>query len=271
MAGARLLVCLAVARTDQATLAARLRELHRGGDPLVLVNAWDAASAKVIQDCGFSAVATTSGGVARSLGFEDEEQTPPEEMLAAVARIAAAVTIPVTADMESGYGMEPEELAARLIETGAVGLNYEDSRHGGSDALYDPAEQADRIARLKQAARAGGVDLVVNARTDVFLRETGEPDARLHEALRRAAAYRQAGADCVFPIWVRDEETILALVQGIEGPVNILARPGSPTVTRLGELGVARVSLGSGPTGVALAAFRRLAEEVRDRGTFGSS
>jgi len=213
--------------------AAALRALHVPGDPLVLPNAWDAATALVVQEAGFPAVATTSSGVAEALGFEDGEQTPVEEMLAAVARVTRTVDVPVTADMEAGYGLEAAELAGRLAATGAVGLNLEDTDHARHPALVPIARHAERIAGIRAAA-----DLVVNARIDVHLRGRATP-----EALERARAYHDAGADCVYPIGIADEATIAAFVEtGI--PVNVLLRPGAPPIARLAELGVARVSLG---------------------------
>jgi 2-methylisocitrate lyase-like PEP mutase family enzyme len=225
-----------------AARAAQLRALHRPGDPLILPNAWDAASARVVAEADFPAVATTSSGMALSLGWADGQKTPPTEMFAAIGRVARVVDLPVTADVEGGYGLPPEELAERLLATGAVGCNLEDTDHGGAGPLVDAAVQADYLRRVKQAARAAGVDLVLNARVDVFLRHVGTPPEQLTGALRRAHGYLEAGADCVFPFGVTDEATIAALVEGIPGPITIAARPGAPSPARLRELGVARVS-----------------------------
>jgi 2-methylisocitrate lyase-like PEP mutase family enzyme len=213
--------------------AGDLRALHVPGDPLVLPNAWDAATARLVQEAGFPVVATTSSGVAEALGYADREVTPVEEMLAAVARIARAVAVPVTADLEGGYGLEPAELAERTGAAGAVGLNFEDTDHARFPALHPVDAQAGRIAALK-----GAGDLVVNARIDCAIR-----DGDLEEALARAAAYRDAGADCVYPIGVTDESQIARFV-ALEVPVNVLLSPEAPPVSRLRALGVARVSLG---------------------------
>ena len=213
--------------------AAALRALHVPGEPLILPNAWDAGTARIVERAGFPAVATTSSGVAEALGYEDGEQTPVDEMLAAVARIARAVPVPVTADMEAGYGLDDAELAQRVAAAGAVGLNLEDSDHRHHPALVSAERHAARIARIKETA-----DLVLNARVDVHLR-----GGATEEALERARAYRDAGADCVYPIGVADEATIAAFVE-LGVPVNILLRPGAPPIARLAELGVARVSLG---------------------------
>ncbi len=213
--------------------AAALRPLHVPGDPLILPNAWDAGTARLVEQAGFPAVATTSSGVADALGYADGQQTPVEEMLAAVARIARAVAVPVSADMEAGYGLEPNELARRVAATGAVGLNLEDTDHANFPALVAPATQTARIAGIKAAA-----ELVVNARVDVHLR-----GGATRAALVRATSYRDAGADCVYPIGVIDERTIARFVE-LGVPVNILLRPGAPSIERLAELGVARISLG---------------------------
>lgn len=210
-----------------------LRALHVPGDPLILPNAWDAATARLVAAAGFPAVATTSSGVADALGYADGEQTPAAEMLAAVARIARVVDVPVTADVEGGYGLEPADLAQRVTAAGAVGINLEDSDHARRPALLPVAHQAARIAAVRAAA-----DVVVNARVDVQLRGGSVADG-----LARAAAYRDAGADCVYPIAVTDEDEIARYV-ALGVPVNILLSPAAPPVARLAALGVARVSLG---------------------------
>jgi 2-methylisocitrate lyase-like PEP mutase family enzyme len=227
----------------QRDRAERLRQLHRGPEPLLLPNAWDVGSAREVEAAGFPVVATTSAAVAVVLGFADHEQTPVDEMLKAVERIARAVELPVTADLEAGYGVPPAEFARRVVATGAVGLNLEDSDHRGEQPLRDAERQADWLRTFKSAAQQAGVDLVLNARIDVHIRQVGAPEGRLEEALRRARLYVQAGADCVYPIGVCDEPTVAAFVQGVSAPVNILLRSGCPSLARLKELGVRRVSL----------------------------
>lgn len=243
----------------QAERAAALRALHRPGDPLVLPNVWDAASARVVARAGFPAVATSSGAVAAVLGHEDGERMPVAEALDAVARVAAAVTVPVTADVERGYGLPPEELVRRVAATGAVGINLEDTRPGAG-VMVDPEEQADLLAGVRQAARAAGLDLVVNARVDVYLRGGAGPGERLAEAHRRARRYREAGADCVYPIGLAEPDAIRELAA--EGPVNVLFRPGVPAPAELAALGVARISFGSGPHRAVMAYFGALVAEV---------
>jgi 2-methylisocitrate lyase-like PEP mutase family enzyme len=226
-----------------AERAERLRALHEASEPLVLPNAWDAASARAVVEAGFPVVATTSSGVSAALGYRDGQGTPPDEMFAAIARITRVVDVPVTADIEAGYGLSPEELVRRLLEAGAVGCNLEDTDHVAGQALRDPAEQGRWLAEVKRAARGAGVDIVLNARIDIFLRRHSETPADIDEAIARAQTYVEAGADCVFPILIRQEATIGALVDGIPGPVNIYAMAGAPDVQRLRQLGVRRISL----------------------------
>lgn len=241
-----------------------LRELHVPGRPLVLPNAWDAASARLVVAAGFPAVATTSGGVARALGYEDHEQTPPEEMLAAVARIARAVDVPVTADLESGYGLPPAELVDGLLDAGAVGLNLEDTDHAKS-GLRDPGEQAGRLAAVRDAATARGVDVVLNARVDVVLEGVdGDP---VEAILARARAYLEAGASCVYPILLADEEALARVVRELGAPVNALLLPNGPSLARLAELGLARVSLGTGLERAATAFLRGRLERLASGGS----
>ncbi len=223
--------------------AERLRSLHTGSEPLVLANAWDAATARAVVDAGFSAVATTSVGVSQALGWADGEGTPPDEMFAAIARISRVVDLPVTADIESGYGLSPEEIVRRLLAAGAVGCNLEDTDHAAGKTLRDATTQADRLAAFKRAARSAGVDIVLNARTDVFLRLAANAHSPIEEAIRRGRLYLEAGADCIFPIGVSDEGAIAALVDGIPGPINVIPGfRGAPSQARLRELGVRRIS-----------------------------
>jgi 2-methylisocitrate lyase-like PEP mutase family enzyme len=233
--------------TTLAELAERLRALHRPGAPLVLPNAWDVASARRFAKAGCDALATTSAGVANALGWPDGEAIPPGEMFAAVARIAAAVDVPVTADLEAGYGLAAKELVHRVLAAGCVGLNFEDSDHArGKGALVDASRQAERIAAVKEAARAEGVDLVLNARVDTFLGGALSGDARIEETLRRGRLYLAAGADCIYPITAHEERDIAAIVDGLgRAPINVMALPTAPPLARLAALGVARVTFGS--------------------------
>jgi 2-methylisocitrate lyase-like PEP mutase family enzyme len=252
--------------------AERLRALHRTPPMLVLPNAWDAASARLIEAEGFPAIATTSAGVAASLGYPDGGIVPTNEMLEAIARIARAVSVPVTADIEHAYGATPAAVAdvvLRVIAAGAVGINLEDCVPGASD-LEPLALQTDKIKLIVKASTKAGVRVVINARTDGFLRGFGARETRLGVAIERGKAFLDAGADCVFVPGVRDAATIGTLVKGIGGPVNVLAVDGSPSIAALEALGVARVSLGSGPMRATLAVLRDIARELKQTGTYAS-
>jgi 2-methylisocitrate lyase-like PEP mutase family enzyme len=239
-----------------------LRSLHVPGDPLVLPNAWDAATAKVVEDAGFPAVATTSAGVADALGYEDHEQAPRDEMLAAAARICRAVDVPVTVDAEAGYGMEPAELVAALRSMGAAGCNLEDTNRA-TGGLRDPSQHASWLSDVREAARDSGYRLVINARIDVFVaaRAAGS-DAKqgelVEEALTRARAYAEAGADCVFPILLFDADAVRTFVSRHPGPVNILKIPPAPSIDELASIGVARVTYGGGLHHQLMEQFGRL-------------
>jgi 2-methylisocitrate lyase-like PEP mutase family enzyme len=228
---------------ELARKADTLRALHRGPGMLVLPNAWDAASARAVAAAGFPAIATTSSGVALAMGYEDGEKAPPSEMAASASRIAKAVSVPVTVDYEAGYGASPEEIARKIIEIGGVGLNFEDTDHAGPPhTLVDADIQAGRVAALKAAGRALGVDLVVNARTDVFIHRAGTPEEQAEEGLRRARLYREAGADCVYPILLTDEAVIRRFVEACE-VINVnLRRGGALSLAQVAALGVCRVS-----------------------------
>ncbi|HEY6910128.1 MAG TPA: isocitrate lyase/phosphoenolpyruvate mutase family protein [Myxococcales bacterium] len=246
--------------------AALLRRLHDRTRILVLPNAWDVASARVVEEAGFPAVATSSAGVAAVLGYADGERIGRDEMLEMVARIARAVRVPVTADLEAGYG-DPAKTVEAALRAGAVGMNLEDST--AEDTLVDRPAQVEKVKAARAAADRAGVPFVINARTDVYLLGIGEKQDRLAHSLERARAYLAAGADCIFVPGVRDAETIGQLVKGIDGPLNVLAGPGMPDLATLAKLGVARVSAGSGTMRAALTAGLRAAEEMRDRGTYG--
>jgi len=253
-------------------LAERLRALHRTPPILVLPNAWDAASARLFEAEGFPAIATTSAGVAASLGYPDGGAVPAREMFEAVARIARAVSVPVTADIEHAYATSPDAVAdnvLRVVAAGAVGINLEDILPGAAD-LEPLALQVDKIRAIVKGANKSGVRLVINARTDVFLRALGPPDSRAAVAIERGKAFLAAGADCVFVPGVHDSETIGALVRGIGGPVNVLAVDGTPPIAALEALGVARVSVGSGPMRAALALVRDVARELKTTGTYSA-
>jgi len=258
---------------QQRTKAEVFRELHGGPRTLLLPNVWDVASARVIQQAGLPALATTSAGVAFSVGYPDGEKIQRDEMLQMVARIASAVTVPVTADVEAGYGPKPEDAALTaegVIEAGAVGMNLEDGTENPDHPLADLSLQLEKIAALREKAKRLGVPLVLNARTDVYLLSVGAAESRYDETVRRLSAFRGAGADCVFAPGVKDAATIARLVSDLRCPLNILAGPGSLSVGELEQLGVARVSLGSGPMRATLGLIRRMVEELKSTGTYKS-
>jgi 2-methylisocitrate lyase-like PEP mutase family enzyme len=256
---------------EQKKKAEAFRAMHTGAGAVLLPNVWDVASARIIEEAGFEAIATTSAGIAFAQGFPDGQKIPADQMVTAVAHIASAVRIPVTADVEAGYGQRPEDAArtARgVIEAGAVGMNFEDATGDGDHPLTELTLQLERIRAIRETGDELGVPIVLNARTDVYLLQIGEPSRRYDEAVRRLAEFRDAGADCVFVPGVRDAETIGRIVADLKCPVNILGVPGSPSVPELVKLGVKRISLGSGPMRSALGFLRKLAEQLKTSGTY---
>ena len=261
----------------QRSKAERFRQLHqRNGQILVLPNAWDAASARIFEEAGFSAIGTTSAGIAFALGFPDGQIAPREEMLLTVERVTRAVQVPVTADIEAGYDRnndnvnEVVQTVAWVIAAGAVGINLEDSVPGEPPSLVDVGLQVERITAIRDLALSEDIPLVINARTDAFHLTHLDPKERFALAVARLNTYRSAGADCLFAPFVSDAATIGALAGAVEGPLNILAVAGSPSVTELERLGVARVSVGSGPYRATVAVLRGIATELSDQGTYES-
>ena len=261
--------------THEAALA--FRALHTPGRPLVLPNAWDTASALLVEEAGAAAVATTSAGLAWDLGTADGDRLDRDRALGAVARIAAAVRVPVSADIESGYAKDAAGVGDTIraaLAAGAVGVNIEDALYdgegddvgGGRGPLRPVAEQAERIAAARAAADAAGVPLFINARIDTVLRGAGG----VEETLERAAVFLAAGADGIFVPGAVDPETVKSLVAGVEGPLNVLVGPGAPSVAELAALGVARISAGSSIVQAAHAVVRRAARELLSAGTYDS-
>ena len=258
---------------SQTDKAIQFRQLHRGPGVLILPNAWDVASARIFEEAGFPAIATTSAGIAFSLGYPDGQRIPREEMLARIGRIARAVHVPVTADVEAGYGSTPEDAAKttrELIHAGAIGMNLEDGSGNPDRPLIDLQLAVEKIRAAREAAVQMRAQIVINARTDIYLLPGGNPDADYSEAVRRLLAFRDAGADCVFAPGLKDAETIGRLVKAVECPLNILAGVGTPSIPELSKLGVARVSVGSGPMRATLGLLRRVAEELKTSGTYSA-
>jgi len=242
---------------------ALLRKLHSGPGILVLPNAWDVASARIFESAGFPAVATTSAGVANSLGYPDVQRISRDEMLAVIERVVKSVAVPVTGDVEAGYD-DPVATAIALVDMGAAGMNLEDSL-GESGALADIATQVSVIEQIRAKT-----DLVINARSDVYLMGVGDAATRFERIVERLNAYRKAGADSLFAPGVRDAETIGKLVRAVDGPLNILATAGTPPIAELKRLGVARVSIGSGAMRAAMGLTARIAKELFEQGTYSS-
>ncbi|WEB44872.1 isocitrate lyase/phosphoenolpyruvate mutase family protein [Streptomyces yunnanensis] len=252
--------------TTQAERARLFRSLHTPARPLALANAWDVASARVIEAAGAPAIATTSAGVAWALGSPDGDALARDRALDLIARIAAAVAVPVTADIEGGYGQDAAgvaETVTGVLEAGAVGVNIE-------DGTRTPAEFRERLTAARGAVEKSGGQLFLNARVDTYLFGLGDPATRLQDTLERARGYVECGADGIFVPGVADPDTVKALAAELTVPLNVMAGPGAPDVAALGALGVARVSVGSGVAQAAYATARRAAQELYGTGGYQS-
>ena len=259
-----------MSQAEQARKAESFRALHRGGRLLLMANAWDAVTARIFEAEGYAAVATTSGGVSWALGYADGEAAPWDEVVGQTTRIARAVSVPVTADIEAGFGATPAAVGRSIgdiIGAGAVGVNLEDGMHGLTP-IRSIDDAVARIRAAREAATKAGVPIVINARTDLYLKQIGDEQSRFDEAVARGKAYLAAGADCFYPITLRDSGTIGRLVQALKAPININVRAGSPSVGELEALGVARVTTATQITLMALAATRQIAREIKSTGKF---
>jgi len=250
----------------------RFHDLHHGPGVLVLANPWDALSARLLSSLGFPALATTSAGVSWAYDKTDGEQLTRAELVEAISRISSAVEVPVTADIEAGFGDSPAEVAEtirQVIEAGAVGVNLEDGTRSREEPLLPRADHAARIRAAREAAAALGVNLFINGRTDVYLRAVGDPASRFERAVERAHAYLEAGSDGIFVPGVFDLETIGRLVAAIPAPLNVIVMDGTPPVTELAGVGLRRLSTGGRLAQAALGLLTQAATELRDRGTYG--
>jgi len=259
--------------SEQNRRADVFRALHRAPPILLLPNAWDAMSAAIFEAAGHKAIATTSAGVAWALGFADGEQAPWPEVVAATKRIVDAVSVPVTADIETGYGAGPVEVAksiAEIARAGAVGVNLEDGAAAMPNHLRPLEDAAARVRAARDAASQAGVKLVINARVDTYLHPSGSAAERFAETVRRAKAYLAAGADCIYPITLSDLGTIADLTRAIGAPVNIMGRSGVPSLAELERAGVARVTIASGATLAIMGEIKRIATSLRQSGDFGA-
>lgn len=250
-------------------------KFHHDREILVLLNSWDIGSSKLIEACGYKAIATTSMGIAASLGYPDCQVIQLPEMINAITGVVNAVQTPVTVDIEAGYGNNLNEIiesVKKVIATGIVGINIEDSIDL-NPVLIDEMEFCERISAIRALSDSLGFHLVINARTDAFYTSPGSAQEKLSESIRRGNKYREAGADCIFVQPVAEKETIATLVKEINAPINILANPTigagvTPSVSELQDLGVARVSLGSGLMKATLALIKKVADELSEYGTY---
>jgi 2-methylisocitrate lyase-like PEP mutase family enzyme len=257
----------------QANKAELLRKLHHGPNILALPNAWDVVSARVLEEVGHPAIATSSAAMAFSHGYPDGQRISRGEMLDAVARIARAVRAPVTADLESGYGKTSGDIAdftRAMVAAGAVGLNFEDVTGDDESSHVELGLQVEKIRAIRETSAALGVPVVINARTDIYLMPIGPEATRFERTVERLCAYREAGADCLFAPGLCDRETIGRLVKAIGAPLNILASQGCPSLAELEALGVARVSAGSSAMRAAMGAFQRVAKDWLTHGSYDS-
>ena len=257
----------------RAEKAEQFRKMHAGPRILALPNAWDAVSARILEEAGHPAIATSSAAVAFSQGYPDGQRISRNEMLEVVGRIARAVRVPVTADMESGYGTtvkDMSETAKAVVAAGAIGMNLEDVTGDDEGSHVEISLQKEKIRAIREASSSLGVPLVLNARTDIYLMPIGEESTRFERTVERLRAYRQAGADCVFAPGVSDRDTIAKLVKAVAAPLNILASTDCPSLAELEKIGVARVSAGSSVIRATLGLIRRIAKDWMDRGTYDS-
>ncbi|MGH9569940.1 MAG: isocitrate lyase/PEP mutase family protein [Candidatus Angelobacter sp.] len=257
----------------QAEKASLLLKLHHRTEPLILINAWDAASACIIEQAGFPAIATSSAAMANALGFADGQKLPWPDMVQSIRRVAEAVKLPVTADIEAGFASSAQHLESsieQVLAAGAVGINLEDALPTGGEhgQLYDLQQQIERINTARQISARFRIHLVLNARTDAYWQAGIPPDEALQRTMERGQAYLKAGADCIFVPGLRNVAHIKTLLEQWKAPINILAGPGAPSIRELAELGVRRVSFGSGPHRAAMGLLRRIAEEAKTSGTY---
>ena len=249
----------------QAQKAEQFRKLHHGPRLLFLPNAWDVVSSRLLEECGHPAIATSSAAVAFSVGYPDGQRISRDEMLEVAGRIARAVEIPVTADLEAGYGTTVKDMVETVkaaISSGVVGMNLEDVTGDDESSLVDLPLQVEKVRAICDTAKSLGVPFVLNARTDIYLMPIGPESTRFERTVERLRAYRDAGASCLFAPCLYDRETIAKLVKAVEAPVNILANPACPPIAELEKIGVARVSVGSGIMRAALGLVRRIGKDM---------
>ena len=255
---------------SQKEKAENFRALHHGKRMLILPNGWDVPSARVFEDAGFPAIATSSAGLLVSLGYPDGEVIGRDEFVSAVGRIARALSVPLSADVVAGFGKTTKDVLVTvraILKTGAVGINVEDFAHA-TKKLYPVERQVENVKAVRKLGETVGIPLVINARTDALRFAEGDEGARFKEAVRRATAYRDAGADCVYPMGLTDAASIGNFVKALDFPINVMVRKGLPPISELQRLGVARVSFGPSPSYAAMGLLKRAAKEVLEKGTY---
>jgi 2-methylisocitrate lyase-like PEP mutase family enzyme len=257
---------------SQKENAEDFRALHHGKRILILPNGWDVPSARVFEDAGFPAIATSSAGLLVSLGFPDGEIIGRDEFVSAVGRIARVLSVPLSADVVAGFGGTSKEVLVTvkaILNAGAVGINIEDFAHA-TKKLYPIERHIENVKAIRKLGETTGIPLVINARTDALRFAEGDEGARFKEAVRRATAYRDAGADCVYPMGLTDAASIANFVKALDFPINVMVRKGLPSISELQRLGVARVSFGPSPSYAAMGLLKRAAKEVLEKGTYES-
>jgi 2-methylisocitrate lyase-like PEP mutase family enzyme len=257
---------------SQKEKAEDFRALHRKGHILVLPNAWDVASARAFENAGFPAVATSSAGMMVSLGYPDGEIIDRSEFVQVIKRIAKVLTVPLSVDVVAGFGENPDQVVAtvrEVVKAGSVGINIEDFLHA-EKRLFTVENQVEKLRALKKLSQSLNIPVVINARTDALRYAEGDEPTRLKEAIRRAITYRDAGADCVYPMGLTDPAPIATFVKALNFPTNVMVRKGLPSVTELERLGVARVSFGPSASYAAMGLLKRISRDVLERGTYDS-
>ncbi|MCF6409780.1 isocitrate lyase/PEP mutase family protein [Pseudalkalibacillus salsuginis] len=247
------------------------RKFHQLSSTFVLPNAWDVMSAKIFEKNGFKAIGTTSAGIAASLGYQDGEQIPFDQMLTVLERIVKAVNVPVSADIEAGYGITVEEIETnvqRIIQTGAVGINIEDGTGDANEPIGDISSQTEKIAAIKERSITSESGLFINARTDIYWLDIGDPSSRFQKTLERVRAYEEAGADCIFIPGLHNKETIKNLRAEISCPINLLVNSDLPSLEELSKIGIERVSTGSAPFRATVTLLEKLSKEINNDQTF---
>jgi 2-methylisocitrate lyase-like PEP mutase family enzyme len=258
------------AMQSQKEKAQAFRELHHRGGILILPNAWDVPSARVFENEGFPAVATSSAGLMVSLGYPDGEAIGRDEFLSAVERIARVVSVPLSVDIVAGFGVTTQEVLTTvkaILRIGAIGINIEDFVHA-TKTLYPMERQVENVKAIRKLGDTVGIPVVINARTDALRFGTGDEEANFEEAVRRAIASRDAGADCVYPMGLAEADSIRRFVKRVDFPINVMVRKGLPTIKELKSLGVARLSFGPSASYAAMGLLKRAAKEVQENGTY---